>query len=300
MSSKRKAGKAGWIVLIALVLCAAGLTAYYYKSRSSAAYESVKAQLSDITTYTSFSGNVEAKKRQTVIAETIMQIADVYVEEGDMVEKGQVLADTTTGEEIVADIAGEVAGVYVEENAMVIAGTKLMGIVDYSNLEIKVRVDEYDISSLKKGKEAFVKIGALNKEIKGKISNVSREGVVVNGIALFTATVDLEKHPDLRVGMSAEVRLINKTAGGVVTIPMSTVQFDNNNMPYVLKENDKGRPIRTNIETGINNGTLVEVKKGVANGETVLYHGRNNDMDMSFPGRNGAGANRSTNTGGFD
>ncbi len=261
MSPKRKSGKAGWIVLIVLVLCVAGIAAYYFKNRASENYESVKAQLSDITTYTSYSGNVEAKKRQRVISENIMQIADIYVEEGEMVQEGDLLAETSTGEELVSDIAGEVVGVNVDENAMVMAGTKLMEIVDYKNLEIKVRVDEYDINFLEVGKEALVKIGALNRELKGKISNISREGVVLNGLAFFTATVDLVNDPALRVGMSAEVKLINKSAKGIVTIPMSVVLFDNNNTPYVLKEDPGGRPLRTNIVTGINNGALVEVKK---------------------------------------
>jgi HlyD family secretion protein len=84
--------------------------------------------------------------------------------------------------------------------------------------------------------------------------------------------------------MSAEVKLVNNTAKGVVTIPMSVIEFDDSNTPYVLKEDQKGNPLRTEIETGINNGTIVEVKKGISNGETILYINPDNQTNMGFRG----------------
>ncbi|HEX2926267.1 MAG TPA: HlyD family efflux transporter periplasmic adaptor subunit [Ruminiclostridium sp.] len=291
MLPRKKSGAGKWIVFITIVLLIAGAIILFYSRRDSKAYESVKAEISDITTYRSFSGNIEAKHRQTIISEKVMQVSEIYVKEGDAVKNGDVLAKTTSGDRLTADIDGEVASIGVDQNAVVMSGAKLMEIVDYSNLEVKVRVDEYDIGSLKKGKAATVKIGALNKEIKGKISDVSSEGVVTNGVTYFTSTIDLNKDPALKVGMSAEVKLIDNTAKGVVTIPMSVVQFDDNNTPYVLKDSEKGRPVRTNIVTGINNGTVVEVKKGITDGETVLYMNPANNTGMRFGGRKAADGN---------
>lgn len=295
MLPRKKPGRSRWIIAIVFFLLAAVAVTLYFTTRDSKLYESVKAGLGDISTYHSFSGNIEAKNRQTVISGMVMQISDIYVYEGGKVTKGDVLVETSTGDEFVADIDGEVANINIEKNTMVMAGAKLMDIVDYNNLEINVRVDEYDIGSLKKGKEAAVKIGALNKELKGKIGDISREGIVVNGLTFFTATVDLDRDQDLRVGMSAEVRLVNNTVKGVITIPMSVVQFDENNKPYVLKENEKGRPVRTDIVTGINNGTIVEVKEGVADGEAILYHNPDEMDGMSF-----RGPRTSRNSGGAD
>ncbi len=285
MLPKKKSRPGKWIAFIVIVLLIACAVVLFLSRRDSKVYESVKAELADITTYRSFTGNVETRHRQTIIADMVMQVTDIYVEEGETVKKGDVLAETSTGDKLAADIDGEVSGVGVEENAMVMAGTKLMEIVDYSNLKINVKVDEYDIGSLKEGKEATVKIGALNKEIKGKISHISREGVVANGVTYFTADIELGKDPALKAGMSAEVRLIDNTVKGAVTVPMSVVQFDDNNTPYVLKENSKGRPVRTDIETGINNGAIVEVKKGIAGGETVLYINPDNNAGVRFGGQ---------------
>jgi HlyD family secretion protein len=146
-----------------------------------------------------------------------------------------------------------------------------MEIVDYNDLQVNVKVDEYDISAVKVGKTATVNIGAINKDIKGKISSMSNEGLVVNGVTYFIATIDLAKDKDVKIGMSAEVKLLSAKATGVVTLPMTAIQFDENNKPYVFVQSGKGKPIQTEITTGINDGTTVEVKSGVTGGETILY-----------------------------
>lgn len=285
MVSKKKSGTGKWIVLTIIILATVVIVAFFIRGRDSKIYEIVKAQKADITTYHSFSGNVEAKHRQLVVSETIMQISEIYVKEGDIVEEGDILAETTTGGELLAEIDGEVTAVNVEENAMVAGGFKLMEIVDFSNLQVKVRVDEYDLASLKKGAAATVKIGAINKEIEGKISSISREGIVMNGLTYFTANIDLKNDAALKVGMSAEVRLVKSNARDVVTIPMSVVSFDENNTPYVLKENEEGNAVRVDIKTGINNGLIVEVKEGVADGETILYKPATDSTGVNFRGR---------------
>lgn len=273
MQSRRKAPAWKWVTLAIIILLAVVAAVLINRGRDLKDYSSIKAQEGDITTYHSFSGNIEAKHRQSVTSETIMQISDIFVQEGDLVKKGDVLAETSSGQKLAADIDGEVASIGVEEDMMVMAGVRLMEVVDYNKLEIKVRVDEYDLGYLKKGMAATVKIGALNKELTGKISSISKEGVVTNGLTYFIAAIDLNRDETLKVGMSAEVRLVKASVKSAVTIPMYAVNFDASSLPYVLKENPNGtgKPVRADIVTGINNGTQVEVKKGVEPGETILY-----------------------------
>ncbi|WP_019849285.1 efflux RND transporter periplasmic adaptor subunit [Desulfitobacterium sp. PCE1] len=269
--SKKRNTKFKWIVtgMIAVVIVGVAMTALM--KPAPLAYESVVAKTGDITTYYSFSGNVETKDRQTVTADKMMQVSEIKVKEGDLVEEGTVLIKTTSGEEIKAKIRGEVAHLNVDEKAQVMAGTQLLEVVDYDNLEIQVKVDEYDIASLDKGKEASIKIGAINKEIKGKIRSISKEGQIINGVTFFTATIDLEKAENIRIGMSAEVKVVSNEAEGVVILPMTAIQFDENNKPYVFKNGEKDTVVKADIETGINDGTTVEVKSGVVSEERILY-----------------------------
>lgn len=294
MSLKRKSKMKKRIVFSIIIVAIVGIVAYILFKPSASTYEAVTAKKGDITTYYSFSGNVETKNRQTVMAEKVIQISEINVKEGDIAKEGDVLITTTTGDEIKAEIGGEVVNLNIEENETVMGGIKLLEIVDYANLQINVKVDEYDIGQLKKGMETTVKIGALDKELKGKITDISKEGQVMNGVTFFLATIDLEKDESLKVGMSAEVKLVSKQVLGAVTLPIKAIQFDDDNKPYIFKENADGKAVRGEIETGINDGTIVEIKSGVSEGETILYATASNSGTGFMGGRR----NRDNSDGG--
>ncbi len=295
MNTKKRTKKKKWIVIVIIMIGIMCVAVVFFKQPKSTSYESAVAKTGDITTYHSFSGNVETKNRQTVMSEKVMQISKINFKDSDNVKEGNLLIETSTGDKIKSKIDGVVTNVNVEENQQVMAGIKLMEIVDNNNLEINVKVDEYDISALTVGKKTIIKIGAIDKEITGEVKSMSLEGQTVNGVTYFTATIDLAKDSEVRIGMTAEVKLISKQATGVVTLPMVAIQFDDNNNPYVLKKDDKGVVIKNKITTGINDGTTIEIKSNVSNNEAVLY----TKADTTITGVGlGQGMNSSTSNGG--
>lgn len=296
MKPKRRSKTRVWVVTVIIIIAAIAIAASAFLRPGPTPYESVVAKTEDITTYYSFSGNVETRSRQTVISEKAMQISAINYKEGAAVKKDDVLIKTTAGDTVKAKINGVVAGVDVEEDAQVMAGVKLMEIVDNNDLKINVKVDEYDIAALAAGKETTVKIGAINKEFKGIVQSISEEGQIVNGVTYFTATIDLAKDSGPKIGMSAEIKVTGDKAAGVVALPMTAIGFDADNRPYVLKKDTKGAMVKTGITTGINNGTVVEVKSGVASGETVFY--TKTAATAGGPGFGAGGANRGNAGGG--
>jgi len=233
-------------------------------------YTEVKPTISNLTTYYSFSGSVAAKNRQTIYADKAMQIKDIKVPEGQQVSTDTVLMTTVKGEEIKSEIAGEVSSIYADVNAQLMPGAKLLDIVDYSNLQLTVQVDEGDLSAFSTGKEAIITIPALNKDVSGKITDVSEEGTYVNGFSTFTADITLPSESGLRVGMSGEAKVLNQSVSGAVILPMSAIQFDDNNNPYVLIKNSNSTPKQVGIKIGINDGVHAEIKSGVTPNDIVL------------------------------
>ncbi|MFZ7120233.1 MAG: efflux RND transporter periplasmic adaptor subunit [Eubacteriaceae bacterium] len=287
--NKKKSNFKKWIIGVVVIVIIAVVVIPLMKP-SQISYESVNAKKGDITTYYSFSGNIETKNRQSVLSGKVLQIYDIKVKEGDIVEEDDELIRTRAGERIKAGIDGEVVDILVEDNEQVMSGMKLIEIVDYNNLQISVKVDEYDLSAVKKGKETTVKINALDKEIESEISSVSKEGNISSGVSFFTAIVDLKNDKELKTGMSAEVELIKEQAVDVVTVPMYAVQFDDDNTPYVLIEDDEGAIVQKEVETGINDGTTVEIKSGVSDGQTIYYstsESLNSGFMSSRPNMNG-------------
>jgi multidrug efflux pump subunit AcrA (membrane-fusion protein) len=254
----------GGLVVVSLI------SGVFFTQKGSTTFEEEKVQTEDITTYYSFSGAVDAKSRQNIVSQKEMHVEEVLVKVGEQVNTGDVLVVSSEGEEIRAEIDGEVAGVYTKNNSHAIKGTRLVDIADYSHLHVKVKVDEYDLKYVEVDQEVDVTINALEKKIKGNVYAISKEATNENGISYFTAMIDFDTDESIRVGMSAETKVLKNHATGINTVSMKSVQFDSKNKPYVMKASKDGEAVKQSVETGINDGTTVEIKSGLKKDDVVL------------------------------
>lgn len=280
MTKQKKKGKKMIVLWTIGGLIAVGIiSSVLFTPKGPGAFEKETAQTEDIITYYSFSGAVEAKTKKTINSEEVMQIKEVKVKVGDQVKDGDVLLVTKQGKKIKSTLNGEITKIHVEKNADVMAGVQLVDIVDYNVLQTKVKVDEYDLKYIAVGQEVNVAIHALEKEIKGTVSAVSKEAVNENGISYFTATIDLAKDDTVKVGMSTEAKILKQNASSVITLSMKAINFDSKNKSYVLIPSEEGAPTKKYIQTGINDGTIIEVKDGINAGDEVII----NDKEDAVP-----------------
>ena len=157
----------------------------------------------------------------------------------------------------------------MEKDAQISPGTKIMEIVNYNTLELKVNVDEYDLKSIKEGTEVEITINALDKIVNGEVIDIAKQGEYINGITLFETTISIETSEDIRVGMSAEARVLNEESKATAILPMSAIKFKEDNTPYVqIKIEEKVED--KEIEIGITDGVNVEIKSGLKIGDKVF------------------------------
>lgn len=169
-----------------------------------------------------------------------------------------------------AEVSGEVSKIYVDENDSITQGTSIMDIVNYDSLEISIKVDEYDLSEVTEGMSAEVYIEAIGKTVTGTISEIARGASVENGVSYFKTTVMLPEDASLRVGLSAEVKVVTQSAKNVITVPVKAITYEGSNA-YVQRYNSKGNIDKTPVTIGINNGTDIEIKKGLKEGDKIIY-----------------------------
>ncbi len=237
-------------------------------------YLETTAKVQTMETYYSFAGNVTSTNIKNVMAETMMQVKEVKVEEGENVSEEDVLFIATDGRKVKAGIDGTVNKLVVEEGQQVMSGAMLCEIIDFDNLELQIKVDEYDLECVEVGKEILVNIGAIDKNIKATVEEVSRTAMSQNGVAYFTATLSLETDKDIRLGMSAETRILDEKAEDVTTILTKAIEFDEENKPFVYVEKETGKgntKEKQYIETGITDGIYAEVTAGLSDGQTIFY-----------------------------
>lgn len=270
-SIKKKKSKKGWIIGLIIVLILGGVVVTPMIMPKTTNYTEATAKRGNIKTYYTFSGDVASKNTQNMMASSVLQISEIKVSEGDKVKKDAVLFKTSQGMEIKSGIAGTISKIYIKKDEQVMAGQQICDIYDFDKLQTTVKVDEYDLSSISKGKKVDVTIGAINKTITGTVSRISDTAVNDNGVSYFTAVINLPKHNAIKVGMTAEAKILNKQAKNVVMVPMKALQFDDEDNVYVQLKNDNGNPTSQYVKVGINDGKWVEIKKGVSLNQVICY-----------------------------
>lgn len=182
-------------------------------------------------------------------------------------------------DEVKAEFSGVVTKIHIEEGDSVVLGTPTIDISDYSQMIATIKIDEYDMGAIKKGKEVICTVDALDKELSGTVEKISKQAVSTGGITYYIADVLLPADEQLLEGMSVEVKALNEQSEDTVTISMKALQFDNENKPFVYLKKG-GKMTQKPVTIGINDGLTVEIKEGISEGDTVYYPKTNAHMEM--------------------
>ncbi|MDR0518656.1 MAG: HlyD family efflux transporter periplasmic adaptor subunit [Clostridiales Family XIII bacterium] len=140
-------------------------------------------------------------------------------------------------------------------------------------VEVNVSVDELDVSAVEVGQQVDLTLDAIEGQtFSGVVTEVSDEGDTSGSAPKYATTIEADRADVMKFGMSATATIIKEKKEGVVVIPMDAVQEYGEEV-YVFTELDEsGLPAgETKIETGLSDGTNVEVVSGLSDGQTVYY-----------------------------
>ncbi|MBI4855303.1 MAG: HlyD family efflux transporter periplasmic adaptor subunit [Acetobacterium woodii] len=257
--------------VVGVLIIAGGILGYQVLTNTAAGqYTETKVTVGSVINDNRFSGVIESQSREDITATSSQKINEFYVSEGEQVEKDTDLYETSTGEVISATKNGEVSKIYFKEDDTVPAGGKVMDIVDFTNLQVSIKVDEYQLSSIAVGSPVTINIDSIGRSVQGTVSEISREAKNENGVAYFTAIVDFQGDSQIRIGMNAEVVIVKESVQNAVTVPVDAIQFGANNEPYVLIKGEADKTENRPVTTGITDGVNIQITAGLTENETVL------------------------------
>ncbi|RWM90611.1 MAG: efflux RND transporter periplasmic adaptor subunit [Mesorhizobium sp.] len=164
-------------------------------------------------------------------------------------------------------------GVVLERMAvdgmMAEAGQTLFRIADVSTVWVMADVPEYELSSVRVGDKAAVRIRSLpGKVFDGRVGLIYPE---IQG-QTRTARVRVElPNPDglLLANMYAEVEVATGGSDPVITVPDSAV-IDTGDRQVVIVDKGEGRFEPRDVKVGVRGDGMAEVMKGIAEGEKVV------------------------------
>ncbi len=260
----------GWAVLLGLLAGAFALFVWpQLNAGATVTYDSYTATRGNISNAMSFSGSISVVSNETLTSEAAATVRRIYVAEGDAVVFGQKLMRLSDGELIKADFDGEVNEISVAEDDEVAANADLIQIVDFSNLKVSMRVDEYSVSKVSVGQACQVTVTALGKTLESTISHINRIASGGNATAYYTVTAAFASDENVLPGMAVTVTIPKEEANNAVILSRDALSFGAGNSAYVLMKNGAGDMVETAVTLGVDNDNFVEIKSGLSEGDVV-------------------------------
>lgn len=265
---KKKGKKWIWVSLLVVVVAVVAVVLLGGNRQQASAVYQETAVTGSITSYYSFTGNVKVENSQSIAATASVTVREVYVKDGDHVLKGDRLLRMSDGETIKAGVSGEVNKLHIEKDDEVKAGDALIDIVDFDNMIVEIKVDEFDVPAVTVGKTAQVTVNALGETFETTVTDLDRQATQSGDVSYYIATLALGDVEGVLPGMQVDVKILNAHAENVTTISMNALQFTETNQAYVLRQGVSGDE-EVPVSVGVNDGITVEILGGLRSGETV-------------------------------
>jgi HlyD family secretion protein len=175
-------------------------------------------------------------------------------------------------------VSGTVIQKLVEEGEMVVAstssfseGTVILKLADLKRMIVNSRINEVDISKIKKNQQVNIQVDAYPYEkYSGVIYKIAAMAVDYNNIKVFPIEIEIDKVDDkLKPGMTANITIIGEKRSDIVVVPIRAIFSNEEGQDIVYKVSQDTLITEELVKTGINNFQQVEILDGIATGDTI-------------------------------
>jgi len=152
--------------------------------------------------------------------------------------------------------------------------SNIMTLGDVSEVYVKGKVDESDISKVYLSQPARISVESLkDKKFMGKVTKISPLGVEKDNVTTFEVRVSIQNPTgELKANMSANAEIILEEKHKVLMVPEAAVIYDKDRHTF-LETPDPGSKTgrrRLSAKLGISNGVKTELIEGLKEGQQVV------------------------------
>ncbi|MEI8205361.1 MAG: efflux RND transporter periplasmic adaptor subunit [Kiritimatiellales bacterium] len=290
------------LILVALALAGGGLWFYkMHEKKAAAAAEAKKftpdkVELKTLRHTVESTGQISPANRLEVKSPIAGRLEEQLMNEGDKVEKGQIVAwissteratllDTARakGEDelkywqeiykaapLVAPLSGTVIVRSLEPGQTVSSANAVIVVADY--LIVVGQVDETDIGSIFPGQRVNVKLDAYpDSAFEGTVKSLAYDSKMVSNVTMYEVDVTPGNLPDFaRSGMTATLTFLVKEHENVPAVPTAALEFRKGKAFVRLPAKAGKEPESRQVKTGFSENSFTEITDGLAVGEEVL------------------------------
>jgi len=201
------------------------------------------------------------------------------------VEAAQATLDDAT---LRAPFAGVITATTASEGAQ--ASANILSMVRLDSIRARSNIDEADIGQIQAGQTAQLTFEALrDARYAAKVSLIAPQGVTQQGITSFPVWFQLER-PDRRLlgGLTASIEIVVAQADSALVVPRRAVRTQARRQ-FVEVLDAAGALATRPVVTGVRNDDLIEIKQGVAEGESVVVRNATSQLRTVNPLQGGGG-----------
>lgn len=161
----------------------------------------------------------------------------------------------------------------VQQGDQVEPGLPFMSVVDPSQMEVRVDLNQVDLLKVRPGMHASMHLDAYpGIELGATLEDLSplgHNGQFTDTIRVFSARFSVQgTDPKLLPDLSAALDLDLGSAENALVVPRQSVVFDSENHPFVWVENS-GSFEKRSVKTGLRSDTEVVVLSGLQEGDII-------------------------------
>ena len=274
-SGKKKRKIIRRLIVLVVVLGILGFAGYVVVRKLQAdyrvTYDPYTASVGSISNSLSYSGTMQLINNTAYTASSECKVTKLYVEAGQTVKEGDKLVSLSDGSTITADFDGKVSKAEVEKGDKVRAGDTLVQVTDFGKMKVSFRVGESNIRDVSVGQSVRITVASIGATFSAEIGSIDYASYSGNNVAYYTATVEVDTSgiDYIYPGMQATVTIPQEEAKDVVILKMDAISTSADNSAFVYKQAEDGSMVEQPVTVGVSNGTYVEIRSGVSDGETV-------------------------------
>jgi HlyD family secretion protein len=163
----------------------------------------------------------------------------------------------------------------IQEGGKVYQRQKIISLVNTAEMIVEVRVHESSVDKVRQGQPATITVEAFPDTLfQGEVLSVAplpdpQQGFLSPDVKVYTTKVSIEgSHDSVKPGMSAKVEILVDQLDDVLFVPVQVVaNREGKKLCYVMAS---GLMEKREVETGLFNDNLVEIKSGLTEGEMIL------------------------------
>ena len=278
--------------------------------KEAAGYRRVPVQRGDVVLTFNATGVVAPQNRVEVKAPVAGRVESVLVQEGQAMQKGQVLAWMSSTERaylldaawmrgpeqyerwktnynatpVLAPLDGSVIARIVEPGQAVSPWQTLLVMSD--RLILRTDVDETDIGRIEVGMPVTATLDAYPDDtFTGTVDQVAYEARLLQNVTMYEVEVLPTNAPSfLKSGMTANVAFVAATREKVLVLPVGLLKISDAGAEVLVPggAGAEQQPQTKQIRTGLSDGKVVEILEGLKEGDIVLE--RTSDLSKKQQG----------------